>query len=250
MRVWEWSETSQTAVIFCRGIGMVRVLAKGSRRPKSPYDGGLEPLTMGEAGVIVRPTSELALLTEWRLTRVFPAIRRSLSVYNAGLYAVDLLQHAIHDHDPHKELFDASVEALRLLESPADVGPALLKLQWSVLVETGYKPELDADVSTGEPIAAGEDAGALHFTPSLGGFTKEAPSAGDVGHASASTWRVRAGTLALLQRLHAAGLAGVGTGGATDAINRANRLLASYIRHVLGQEPPTMRLVFGDRLSR
>lgn len=39
IRHWDWSETSQTVSLFTRGHGLVRALAKGSKRPKSPYSG-------------------------------------------------------------------------------------------------------------------------------------------------------------------------------------------------------------------
>ncbi len=250
IRQWDWSETSQTCALFTRGMGMVRALAKGSKRPKSPYSGGVEALTRGRIGVILRPQSELGLLTEWDLVEQFPALRTNLRVHHAGLYVADLIGHAIHDHDPHAALYDETLESLRLLRGPENVGPALLKFQWGVLVETGYKPVLDADVRTGEPIASA----AWHlFSPSLGGLTVgEAGEGGGVLHA----WRVRVRTIELLRGLAANGLAGVAADGAgrgagdAQGVERANRLLASYLRYVLGMEPPTMGLVFGARLPK
>ncbi len=255
IRQWDFSETSQTCALFTRGMGMVRALAKGSRRPKSPYSGGVEPLTRGRIGVIVRPQSELALLTEWDLAELFPALRANLRVHHAGLYVADLIQHAIHDHDPHVVLYDETLETLRLLQSPEDIGPAMLKFQWSVLVETGYRPVLNVDVRTGEPI--GESRWHL-FSAALGGLTSERSeeSGGESeGSEGAKAWRVRVGTIQLLRGLEKDGLAGVAAadeGGREGghAVERANRLLASYLRYVLGTEPPTMGLVFGGKLSR
>ena len=254
IRQWDWSETSQTCALFTRGMGMVRGLAKGSKRPKSPYSGGVEPLTRGRIGVILRPQSELALLTEWDLVEQFPALRTNLRVHHAGLYVADLIGHSIHDHDPHAVLYDETLETLRLLRAPEDVGPAMLKFQWGVLVETGYKPVLDADVRTGEPIAPA----AWHlFSPSLGGLTVGATGEGGGGGSTLHAWRVRSRTIALLRGLAAGGLAGVAAdggvgGGGSDGqgVERANRLLASYLRYVLGMEPPTMGLVFGARLPK
>lgn len=112
---------------------------------------------------------------------------------------------------------------------------------------------LDADVRNGEALA---DARAYLFNPGLGGVYPE----GAVGEAG-TAWKVRAGTIDLLRRLGADGLEGVavgasGAGGKSEgtgdphAVERAGRLLASYLRYVLGAEPPTMSLVFGPRLPR
>jgi DNA repair protein RecO (recombination protein O) len=244
IRQWDWSETSQTCALFTRGLGLVRALAKGSRRPKSPYSGGVEILTRGRIGLIVRPNSELALLTEWDLIDMFPALRANLRVHHAGLYIADLIGHSIHDHDPHIALYDATLECLRLLRGPEDVASALLKFQWSVLLETGYKPALDADVRTGEELAP---ARSYRFSASLGGLAADAGPETGADHA----WRVRARTIELLRGLERDGLAGVAAGEhEPQAVDRANRLLASYVRYVLGAEPPTMGLVFGARLPR
>jgi len=246
IRQWEWSETSQTVEVFCRTHGLVRGLAKGSRRPKSAYDGGLEVLTWGDLGLIVRPSSDLALITEWSVMETFRPLRKSLDAYHAGLYIADLIHHAIHDHDPHPALYDAAVESLRLIQAAADAPFAVLKFHWSLLVETGYRPELEMDVGSGETL---ERAAAYVFSPGLGGFSAQAGGEGVAE--TGTTWRVRSQTLDLLRRVSSDGLGGAASGGMEpQALDRANRLLASYLRYVLGTEPPTMRVVFGSGLSR
>lgn len=267
LRAWDWSETSQTAMVFTRGLGIVRGLAKGAKRPKHPYSGGLEMLSRGRVGVIVRPTSELALLTSWDLCETFPALRQSLAVHHAGLFIADALQHAIRDHDPHAVLYDQTIESLRLLAGEAGdraawdeggepasvdvrIASAMLKFLWAVLLETGYKPELHADVRTGELL---DEARALAFMPGLGGFgVFDAQRTTESSESPSSHWRTRASTLAFLRQYAAGGLEALATAEMSDpvAMDRVNRLLASYLRYVLGTEPPTMTLVFGSRLAR
>jgi DNA repair protein RecO (recombination protein O) len=246
IRQWDWSETSQTALLFSLAHGLLRVLAKGSRRSTHPYSGGLETLSRARIGVIVRPHSELALLTEWDLVETFPALRSSLPVHNAGLFIADVIGHAIHDHDPHPPLYDATVESLRLMQAAPDIPAAMLKFLWSVLVETGYRPVLEADVRTGESLP---EAVSYRFAPILGGLLADAPAAADA--IPPHSWRVRHETIDLLRALDSTGLAASAAAGADPAaVDRAARLLASYLRHVLGTEPQTMSLVFGRRLAR
>lgn len=249
----DWSETSQIVWLFARRLGVVRALAKGSKRPKAPFSGGIELLTVGDAGIILRPNSELALLTRWDLRQSFPALRRSLAAFSAGLYVADLIAHLVRDHDPHPGLFNAAIRALEALQDEQAIPGALLRLQWSALGETGFRPEIRADVLTGEDLAA---APVYLFNPALGGLLADD---GTGGTDSGAAWRVRGRTVDLLRSLPETDLNSPPTATSqpqvietenSESIDRANRLLASYIRHVLGVEPPTMRAVFGSRLMR
>lgn len=250
IRHWDWSETSQTVALFARDHGVVRALAKGSRRPKSPFSGGVELLTCAEVGLIVRPQSELALLTYWDLRRTFPALRRVLAAHNAGMYIADMLLQFVRDHDPHPRLYAGAISSLDALgrcdSSPAAagaaVGRALLEFHWALLVECGFRPELDADARTGEALEGGAE---VLFHPALGGLVSAPYTPHDV---AAGAWRVRSETVDLLRTLRRDGR--VPARVATEPVDRANRLLASYARHVLGYQTETMSVVFGDRLVR
>lgn len=242
IRHWDWSETSQTVALFARDHGVVRALAKGSRRPKSPFSGGVELLTCAEVGIIARPQSDLALLTYWDLRRTFPALRRVLAAHNAGMYIADMVLQFVRDHDPHPRLYVATIASLDGMTTGESVPGALLGFQWALLVECGFKPELGVDVRTGEPLEAG---GELLFHPALGGLISGPYTPQEV---AAPAWRVRIETIDLLRSLAAHGR--TPQSAAPESVVRANRLLASYARHVLGYQTETMSVMFGDRLVR
>lgn len=241
IRHWDWSETSQTVALFTRGHGVVRALAKGSRRPKAPYSGGVELLTLAEIGLIPRPRSDLALLTSWDLRESFPALRSSLAAYNAGMYLAEMLLQFVRDHDPHPALFDATTAALLAMTDEHAVPAALLRFQWVLLSECGFKPEIDVDVTTGATLEKRSD---YLFDPVLGGVTVRA---GDPG---GPAWGVRAETIALLRTVAAMPGADAATPMPAVAVTRANRLLASYARHILGYQTATMAVLFGGGLAR
>ena len=247
IRQWEWSETSQTVSLFCRDLGLVRALAKGARRPKAPYSGGVEILTRGDAGVILKPSSEMALLTEWDLLEQFPALRRSLDAHYAGLYMAELIHYAVHDHDPHPALYASLLDALRSLDEDLARRTALLNFQWAILVETGYRPEINTDVRTGEPLAP---APSYRFSPSLGGLIPDKASPGEANGA----WRVRRETIELLARLplqpgpHSGSTENHPAG--REPIDRAGRLLAAYLRYVLGREPRMLPYLYDRQIPR
>ncbi|MFT3684154.1 MAG: DNA repair protein RecO [Phycisphaerales bacterium] len=232
VRQWDWSETSQTVSLLTRGHGLVRAVAKGSRRPTAPFSGGIELLTRAEIGLIVKPTSDLALLTEWDLVEHFPELRRFLPVYHAGLYGAELVIRMISDHDPHPEVFDALLDLLRSMHAPTDVDPALLTFQRTLLRASGYEPVLDRDVRTGGPLG---DARVAQFVPELGGVLPPDVRPLSPEGRPLEAWPVRRGTLAaLVDPSHAT----------ADDLSRGNKLLASYIRTLIGASPRTLNLVF------
>ena len=165
---------------------------------------------------------------------------------------MDLLHHALTDHDPHPALFDSLTGACACLATSPDA--ALVIGQWAVLVETGYRPEIWKDVQTDEPITPDD---ALTFAPRLGGITIMQPTHIHTGQVEG--WRVRHQTIELLQTLDTAQkytthqnadqnqIELLVTRLPPDAIERAGRLLGSYMCQVLGRDLPSMKAVFGEK---
>lgn len=239
IRVWDWSETSQTVSIFTKSHGVVRCVAKGAKRDNARFSGGLEVLTRGELSVSLKGGESLSILASWDLVEVFPAARRNLRSFHIGMLMLDVAARAVHDHDPHESVYDALVLAAQTLGEAERESEGLLGLLWAALVETGHRPELTNDVNTGEALAAVEMYG---FSPHLGGLVKEG-TPDDRG----PVWRVRAETVALLRELAEAGaLVGASSPARTAAVVRATRLLLMHYRETFSVDPPTFRKYLGE----
>ncbi len=236
IRHWDFSETSQTVSLFTREHGVLRGLAKGAKREKGDFSGGIDVLTRGQIVAIVKPGKDLATLTQWSLQEVYYAVRTNLHANRAGLYMADLIHQMVREDDAHPALFDSMCTSLVMLHDPNRVAWALLLMQWAVLKEAGYLPEVHKDARTGGAI---DDGDTLAFSATAGGVVA------DNGHGD--RWRVRRETVLLLQRLDQAHADAALPTTSPDVIDRANRLLASYIREILGMEPPAMRWAFFGR---
>lgn len=242
VRHWDWSETSQTVSLLTRENGLIRCLAKGSKRDKAPFSGGLEIATLGHMVAIARPNSELVLLTQWDLLRPMHLLRSTLPRFHASMYAIDLIPRLINDHDPHPEIYDALCSVLTTLgESPAESDLSIARLmlwyQWVLLVQIGSRPELRQDVRTGERLDP--NAQVFGFHASHGGLT------GDPGQNDLSDiWRVRRSTVDLLRRLdEQPELSALSDAGSAE-LGRAGGLLAMYIRTLVGHDIRSAHAVY------
>ena len=239
IRHWDFSETSQTVGLFTRGCGVVRAIAKGSRRERGGFSGGIDLLTRADTTMILNETSDLATLTEWALIENFPNIRANSQANKTAYFAADIVGRFFGSRDPHPNMYDGFVHLLTTLgesgcgQTPTNsYQPALLEFQWLILKEAGYQPQLELEQG---------DIEVVHFDPRDGGRVTES--------GTETSWRVRRPTITLLARVrdqHEATFADTDA----ESVGRANRLLAAYIREIVGEEPPAMRSLFGELIAR
>ncbi|MBL8763398.1 MAG: DNA repair protein RecO [Phycisphaerae bacterium] len=236
LRVWDWSETSQTVSLFGRSAGVVRALAKGSKRPAAPFSGGIEPLQRADVGLIVKPSTDLATLTRWDLAEVFPALRRNLRALHAGLCAAELVIETCAQRDADAAIFDGLLELLRTLKEEPKTPAALVAFQWLVLVRTGYAPNLREPPDSVSGAVGGGKVPAL-FAPMRGGLVEA-----EQVESTEVVWRVRLETVSALRRLEAGEQL---EGCESESIRRAGLLLGAYQSSIIGHELRTIGLVFG-----
>ncbi len=237
LRRWDYSETSQTVALLCREHGLTRGLAKGAKRPKSRFSGGFDVLTRGQIIFAPRPRTGLALLMEWHLECVHLAPRRDMPANRAAVFMVDLVMHGLDEADPHPVVFDAMATALDAIDAGMCPASALLWFQLQFLADIGYRPQLDVDAQTGRILP---NAPTLAFSPRAGGVV--------VDSGSADRWRVRAETIMLIRRIDQSREP---LASEAAVAGRANRLLATWVRELLGQQLPSFSWAFpGPELSR
>ena len=231
IRQWDWSETSQTVSLFCRSYGMLRGLAKGSRRERGSFSGGISLLARGEIVAVVKPDRELQTLTQWTLLQMF---RRPHDDLEANLYALsmaDLIQRFLPPGVAQESLFDATLSTLEHLEAGERAAPVFLRFFFTLLRETGHEPRTDARSETGDI-----PGGFLAFDPAAGGIVDF--------RTHPKSWRMRpetAMTLAHLSRGEPPELCD------PDAVDRAVRLLIAYARTIVNDDLTTLRLAVEPR---
>lgn len=149
IRAIDYSETSQIVTFFAKAAGKIDAIAKGSKRPKSPFDGPIEVLSHGSIVFVDSAGEKLATLTEFQQQPALINLRNNLFVLYACLFAAELLNNLTHDHDPHPGLFDGFLDFLHNAnqQHPAgdeqrDILALLILFQLTLLNEIGLQPIL------------------------------------------------------------------------------------------------------------
>lgn len=166
LRVVEFSETSCVVTLYTRDFGKIGALAKGARRPKSPFESALDVLAVCRIVFLHKSSDALDLLTEAKLERRFRAARRDLSRLYAGYYVAELLDALTDADDPHPELFEAAEQTLNDLDGEAELAPLVLRFELAALRVLGHLPSLVNCAGCGTPVST---AGRVAFGQLAGG---------------------------------------------------------------------------------
>ncbi len=176
IRAIDYSETSQVVTFFARQTGKISAIAKGSKRPKSAFDGPIEILSHGKIVFADSGKEKLATLTEFEPAYDGPGFagpRSDFSVLNCCFFAAELLNNLTHDYDPHPELYDSF---LHFLENAAQhetrhhMQVALILFQLGLLKEIGLQPILSSCVNCKTKYEIRDTRYEYYFSSSANGF--------------------------------------------------------------------------------
>lgn len=152
LRVIDFSETSCIVTLMTRDFGKITAMAKGARRPKSPFEAALDVLAMCRI-VFLHKTSAMSLLTEAKLDRRFRSSATNLKRLYAGYYVVELLNTLTDEGDSNPELFELAVKTIYLIDSDqipdSQLNEHLMQFELHALDLLGHLPMLTKCVSCG-----------------------------------------------------------------------------------------------------
>jgi DNA repair protein RecO (recombination protein O) len=144
IRALDYSETSQVVTFFTRANGKVGAIAKGSKRPKSAFDGPIEVFSHGSIVFSDANREKLATLTEFEQQPAFTNLSINLFAFNCCLFAAELTEKMTEDYDPHPQLFDSFLRLLQNVNERGDALALLILFQLSLLKEVGLQPIVNA----------------------------------------------------------------------------------------------------------
>jgi len=168
IRALDYSETSQIVTFFTRATGKISAIAKGSKRPKSAFDGPIEVFSHGKIVFSDSTREKLAVLTEFEQQPGLDSLRTNLFTLNCSLFAAELVSNLTDEYDPHPQLFDSFLQFLQNANEHRDTLVSLILFQLSLLKEVGLRPILNACVNCKNLFSA--DWPQVYFSSSANGL--------------------------------------------------------------------------------
>jgi DNA repair protein RecO (recombination protein O) len=236
VRTIEVFETSLVATLFTRELGKVAVLAKGARRLKSSFQGGLDLLCVCDIVLFPKGSDALDLLAEAAPVERFASLRRDLAALYAGYYIAELLTGLTDFHDPHPKLFDAARITLRHLGDAELRSRRLMRFELACLRALGLMPTLDRCSHCGsdvEPVR-----GKVSFGLNSGGLVCTACRP---GQPQVAILRIR--DLEAMRILASPGSAWRTLDARPASLAPTRETIGAVISHVLGHRPRLRSLV-------
>ena len=163
------TETSLIVHWLTRDFGRISTVAKGARRPKSPFAGKLDLFYLADLSFHPSRRGDLHSLREVRVRDYHKVLRVDLGYLQQASYFAQLLEQTTETDTPVPDLFDFLVQVLsRLPECPPNAA-TVLTFEIQLLAQLGLKPDL-AQVSlspTAKRFLEQSSSSAFAWQPSL-----------------------------------------------------------------------------------
>jgi len=143
LRTRPLTETSLIVHWLTAEQGRISTVAKGARRPKSPFAGKLDLFYLAEFSFVRSRRSELHTLREVGLRETQPALRVELEYLRQAAYCATLLEQASERDTPLPDGFELMRGLLAHLPQQPPQPQTVLAFELKLLHALGLAPDLD-----------------------------------------------------------------------------------------------------------
>lgn len=142
LRLRPLTDTSLIVHWLTRDLGRLATVAKGARRPKSPFAGKLDLFFQADFSFVRSRRSELHLLRESVSRQTHPALRREWRYLQQASYCAALIEHYTETQTPLPGLYDLLARLLDYLPQQPPQFLTILALELKFLADAGLQPDL------------------------------------------------------------------------------------------------------------
>ena len=148
LRTYKLGEADRIVVFLTRDRGKKRGVAKGARRPRSPFTGALEPMTEVRVAYFEKERRELVGLNYAETVRS-PLTLANQDALGYVSYFAELLDEWAQEADADDRLYRLGASMLDALAAGAPVEPLARYFEYWLLRLQGVYPESHAGLSSG-----------------------------------------------------------------------------------------------------
>lgn len=154
LKAFRYGETSMIYRLLTRDRGVVPVIAKGVRRPKSRFGASLDPFHRLSVVYYDKPNREIQTLSQVELLAAHPGVVSSLERMEAAGSWFRFLRAVVPEHAPAEPIYALAVASLERLESvPVEHVRRWETYHRAVAAERlGLAPRLDACAACGRDL--------------------------------------------------------------------------------------------------
>jgi DNA repair protein RecO (recombination protein O) len=145
LRTRPLTETSLIVHWLTPDFGRLATVAKGARRPRSPFAGKLDLFYLADFSFQRSRRSELHTLREVVLKETHAALRDTLDSLQQASYATALIEHATEMETPLPEIFSLMTAFLKHLSTAPPRPQSLFAFEIKLLSELGLQPDFEKD---------------------------------------------------------------------------------------------------------
>ena len=142
LRTRPLTETSLIVHWLSPELGRLATVAKGARRPKSPFAGKLDLFYTAEFTFSRSRSSDLHNLREVKLTETHSSIRNDLVRLEQAAYATAFIEQATETETPLPEIYALLTRFLGWLCQQTPKPQSIFALELKLLRELGMEPDL------------------------------------------------------------------------------------------------------------
>jgi DNA repair protein RecO (recombination protein O) len=164
LRRHDFGEADRMLTLYTPGLGKIRVLAKGVRKPRSRKAGHVELFTHNR--LLIAKGRSLDIVTQADTINTFLALRTELSRTSCGYYVAELVDKFTEEREENGRVFDLLVQTLAWLGEAEDTDLVLRYFELRLLDYVGYRPQLLQCVSCKRSVGST----AARFSPAQGGI--------------------------------------------------------------------------------
>lgn len=151
-RTMRMTDSSKLVSLVTERYGLVKVMAKGARRPKSKYGAALEPVTLIDCTYYDKDSRDIQSISDADIIEPYLPLKTDIGLFSIAACMTEIAEAETAQDDPSAGTFALLVETLGDLAAGrrSDADKHLWRFILRLLSVAGYTPRLDKCIVCGK----------------------------------------------------------------------------------------------------